>query len=510
MNKLKEKMTLNPIMTFIILILGTIILSGFLNVIGFEATYYKINPNSNEYEAVLATVESLFSLSGIKYIFSSTVSNFVSFTPLSMLIIILIGIGIMEKSGFLKSLFTLLTRSMKKTSITFAIVFIAVISSLFGDLSYVILIPISALLFLHGRRNPIIGIVATYAGLCCGTGLSIFFTSVDSSMLTQTLNSAKILDSTINFGTFAFIGIMTISSIIVSIVITLITEKIIVDKVEKYEFKEERKEFKLGKKEYRGLLFAAFGGIIYLFIFIYNIIPGAPLGGNLLDYSQKFYIDKLFSFDSFFSEGFVFIVTIFFIILGLFYGIGARTIKNNNDFCEDLAHSLDGIGRTLILILLASVLINVFKKTNIGTVIVAIFADMLNNTSFSGVPLIILLFVIGAISNIFVNSSSGKWLILSVTAVPTFMNNSLSPEFAQVIMRFSEGLTTGLTPLLAYFVIYLAYIEKYNQNSRPISLFTTLKYQIPYSVATGVVLLIIVIIWYVTGIPLGIGSIPTL
>ena len=70
MNKLKEKMTLNPIMTFIILILGTIILSGFLNVIGFEATYYKINPNSNEYEAVLATVESLFSLSGIKYIFS--------------------------------------------------------------------------------------------------------------------------------------------------------------------------------------------------------------------------------------------------------------------------------------------------------------------------------------------------------------------------------------------------------------------------------------------------------
>ena len=479
MNKLKEKMTLNPIMTFIILILGTIVLSGFLNVIGFEATYYKINPNSNEYEAVLATVESLFSLSGIKYIFSSTVSNFVSFTPLSMLIIILIGIGIMEKSGFLKSLFTLLTRSMKKTSIT---VFIAVISSLFGDLSYVILIPISALLFLHGRRNPIIGIVATYAGLCCGTGLSIFFTSVDSSMLTQTLNSAKILDSTINFGT----------------------------KVEKYEFKEERKEFKLGKKEYRGLLFAAFGGIIYLFIFIYNIIPGAPLGGNLLDYSQKFYIDKLFSFDSFFSEGFVFIVTIFFIILGLFYGIGARTIKNNNDFCEDLAHSLDGIGRTLILILLASVLINVFKKTNIGTVIVAIFADMLNNTSFSGVPLIILLFVIGAISNIFVNSSSGKWLILSVTAVPTFMNNSLSPEFAQVIMRFSEGLTTGLTPLLAYFVIYLAYIEKYNQNSRPISLFTTLKYQVPYSVITGVVLLIIVIIWYVTGIPLGIGSIPTL
>jgi len=159
---------------------------------------------------------------------------------------------------------------------------------------------------------------------------------------------------------------MAFTIIVCAFVITFITERISISKVEKYEFKEEKREVRLGKREYRGLIFAIAAGTIYLLIFIYNIIPGLPFSGKLLDYSQNYYIDKLFSYDSFFSNGFVFIVTMFFVILGLFYGIGAKTIKNNNDFCENLTHSLDGTGRTLILILLASVLVNVFKKSNIA------------------------------------------------------------------------------------------------------------------------------------------------
>ena len=64
----------------------------------------------------------------------------------------------------------------------------------------------------------------------------------------------------------------------------------------------------------------------------------------------------------------------------------------------------------------------------------------------------------------------------------------------------------GLTPLMAYFVIYLAYLEKYNQSEKPISLFTTLKYQLPYSIAVGAVLVILLIIWSIIGLPIGING----
>ena len=112
---LKERITLDPIMTLLILILITIVISGFLSLIGVQVTYNTIsNDISLEYTQGLVSVESLFSLSGLKYIFTTTVSNFVSFTPLSSLIIILIGIGVMEKSGFLKTVVTLLTKKTKK------------------------------------------------------------------------------------------------------------------------------------------------------------------------------------------------------------------------------------------------------------------------------------------------------------------------------------------------------------------------------------------------------------
>ena len=63
------------------------------------------------------------------------------------------------------------------------------IVSISSKLGYVIMIPLSALVFLYGRRNPLIGIVASFAGLTCGTGLNVIFTSVDSSLMSITLNA---------------------------------------------------------------------------------------------------------------------------------------------------------------------------------------------------------------------------------------------------------------------------------------------------------------------------------
>ena len=68
MNKIKEKITLNPIMTLIILIGLTIVLSGFLSLIGASATYNVADSLTHEYSQELVKVESLFSLSGLKYI----------------------------------------------------------------------------------------------------------------------------------------------------------------------------------------------------------------------------------------------------------------------------------------------------------------------------------------------------------------------------------------------------------------------------------------------------------
>ncbi len=507
---LKERITLDPIMTLVVLIVATIVISGFLGLLGVQVNYPTIADDVTlQTTESLVSVNSLFSLSGLKYIFTTTVSNFVSFTPLSSLIIILIGIGVMEKSGFLKTVVTLLTKKLKKKTVTFAIVLFCVISSIMGYLPYVIMIPLSALIFIYGRRNPYIGIIASYAGLCAGTGINFLFTSSDSEILKGTLLGAHTLNPAYSLGTTSFIFIMLIAVILVSIAITVITENYIAEKLPKYEFPETELEEDLivTNKQLKGLVFASIAGLIYLIFFIYCIIPGLPLSGALLDYSQTFYIDKLFSADSFFSQGFVFVVTMFFVILGLFYGIGAKTIKNNKDLCDDLGHSLDGVGKTLVLIFFASTFISIFKKTGIGEVIMAALANLLNISNLGTFPLIILLFVISALGTIFLPNSHFKWLILAGIAVPTLMDASIAPEFTQVIFRFGESATMALTPLMAYYVIYLAYLEKYNQNEKPINLFKTIKYQVPYSLVISVMLLALLIIWFIIGLPIGIKGV---
>ena len=453
---LKDRITLDPIMTLLVLIVLTIVVSGFLSLLGVQVTYNSITDNITfNYTQSLISVESLFSLSGLKYIFTTTVSNFVSFKPLSSLIIILIGIGVMEKSGFLKTVVTLLTKKAKKKNVTFALVLICLLSSIMGDLPFVVMIPLSALVFTYGHRNPYIGIISSYAALCAGSGISIFLTSTDSALMNYTLLGAHALDRSYTLGT---------------------------------------------------MVIAGFAGLLYLLFFIYCIIPGLPLSGALLDHSQTFYIDKLFSVDSFFSTGFVFVITMFFVILGLFYGIGAKTIRNNKDLCDDLGHSLDGIGKTLVIIFFASTFISIFKSTNIGEVITAALTNLMTIDGLGAFPLMIILFVVSAIATLFLPGSTFKWAIMAGIAVPAFMNVELSPEFAQTIFRFGESVTMGLTPLATYYVIYLAYLEKYNQNKKPINLFKTLRYQIPYSVAVAVILLGLLIVWYIVGFPLGVGG----
>ncbi len=504
MKKIREKLKLHPIMSYLVLIAFVILLSGILSFIGIESNY-KIFDKNGDTETKLVTVTSLLNLSGLKYIFSETVANFVAFTPLSNLIIILIGIGIMKKSGFLRCAFTLISKFCKKNVVTFLVVFISMVSSIMGDIGYVIMIPLSALLFYYGRRNPKIGIISSFAALTCGSGLSVFITSIDSSLLNLTLSSAHLLDPGYTINNLSFILIMSVAIVLLSLLITFITENYITNKFGPYTYKES--DFKnITRRDLKGLIFGIGAGLIYLLFFIYNIIPGLPLSGALLDNTQVHYIDKLFSYNSFFSNGFVFIITMLFVILGLFYGIGARTIKNNKDVCEYFGHSLDGTGRTLVLILFASILISVFKKSEIGTVISALLANLIASSKFTSVPLIILLFLFSAISSIFSTSPILKWTVFSSTIVPTLMNAGISAEFAQVIFRFGECVTTGLTPLLAYFIIYLAWLEKYNQDDEHVGIFKSIRYIVPYSIFSGILLLILLVVWYIISLPLGIST----
>ena len=260
----------------------------------------------------------------------------------------------------------------------------------------------------------------------------------------------------------------------------------------------------LTRKEIRGLLFAGIGLFIYGLIFIYNIIPGVPFGGNLLDYSQARDIDKLFGIDSFFNSGYVFVITLGFFICGFLYALGAKKISNHRELCDYLSHSLDGIGKVIVLIFFASTFISLLKYTNIGELVTAALANVVNISNFSGIPLMLLVFVVSAISTLLLPSFTSRWQILAPTVVPAMMTAGFTPEAAQLVFTVGSSSTYILTPVMAYYVIYISYLEKYNKDGANVR--KSFSYVLPYSIAIMVMWIILLVLFYIIKIDIGLKT----
>lgn len=502
----KKKLKLSPIMTFIILVFATILISGVLHLFNIQAEYSSVNKVTSDLVNNVVEVKNLLSVKGIKHIITTAVSGFVNFAPLGALIIVLIGIGVLEKTGFTKTFFTLLTRNSKKNTITFTLVLVSLMFSILGDIGFVIMLPLGALLFKYGRRNPLGGIIASFASLSFGYGINVFLSANDSSLLSITLNAAKTLDLNYNIGVFFSLFIMIAALIITAFVFTNVTEKRIMPKLPRIDLNEG--EVIITNKELRGLIVGIFVGLIYTLIIIYMIIPGLPLSGTLLDNSGVKYIDMLFGPNSLFNKGFIFIVTMLFVIIGLGYGLMTKSIKNNNDVAVSLGTSLDGIGNILVLLFFASLFINVFEESNIGLVITGWFAKIINSFGFTGIWLIVITFILVAIANLFCPSSVVKWNVLSGSIVPVFMNASISPEFVQVLYTAADSITNGLTPLFMYYAIYIAFLEKYNTSEDTTTLFGSIKYMKPYAAYITIIWFALLVGSYLMGVPVGIGAFP--
>ncbi len=522
-----KKFYFHPITIFLLLTLLIVIISGILSALQVQATYNTINLNSKDLEPTLVVVENLLSFDGLKFMISNATKNFLSFGPLGMLLVSLIGITIGEGTGFIETLTKRHLSKIPKMTFTFLVLLISTISSLINEVGYAILIPLIALIYFINNRNPILGIVTAFCGVSFGYGVSIFVGSMEVSLIKYTRQAAWLIDESTHIALTSNLIFIIVATIILSIVGTFIIEKTIAPKIGKYkkeeEFskteqyrvinieEEEQKQIEQDKREKKGLRFALIMSILVVFIFVYALIPGLPYSGMLLDLNEKTYLKQLFGDNSYFQDGFTFLVSLLFILAGISYGIGSKSIKNDKDIIDSASKKFSNLGSLFLLIFVVSQFIAVFRKSNIGTVITAWIAALLEHLSLSGIPLIVITLLLIAISNLFLTSSANKWLIFSPVVVPMFMQANISPQFAQVIMRAGDSMTRGFTPLLASFVIYIGYLNIYNlHKDKPYSIRNSLKMIAPYFLLISATWILIVVGWYIIGLPIGPGVYPTL
>jgi len=527
--KIKRKFrrrTFNPITSYLLLTLGVIILSGILSLFNFQTTYNIVDNAKLEYVQVNATIENLFSFDGLKYIIGNSTKMFISFAPLSMFLIASIGLAIAEASGFMDISFRRIFSKLNNNVLTFLIILIATISSLINEVGFVILIPLAAYIYKAKKRNPMTGVCAAFAGCAFGYGTSIFVGSLETQLIPFTTNSARMIDDTFHVSLLSNLYIMIISTIVLSIVGTLIIEKIIAPKLGKYRVKKElntledfeiigedeieQKALTLDYNEKKGFKVASIVSLVFILFFIYSVIPGLPGSGLLLDYSEDTYLKQIFGDNSYFQDGFTYMISLLFIISGLVYGFVSKKFKNNTDMLNSCKEPLSKIGTVLLLIFVASQFIGVFKKTNIGTVMAGIFANALSTFSFSGIIYLLIAILIMVLCDFFLTGVQAKWIIFSPVIVPALMKANITPQFTQFVMRAVDSMANGITPLYAYFVIFIGYMNVYNMNEdKPVTITAAIKLMLPYFIIISLTWLLLLIGWYIIGLPIGPGVYPT-
>ena len=344
--KLKlKKFYFHPITVFIFLTFVVLLLSKVLSLLQMQATYNTVNINTKELEPTLVAVENLLSFDGLKFMIGNATKNFLSFAPLGTLLISLLGLTVAESTGFIETLTKRHISKIPKYTLTFLILFISIISSLINEVGYAVLIPLVALVYFINNRNPILGIITAFCGVSFGYGVSIFVGSMEVSLINYTKMAAMLVDENIHIALTSNLIFIIVASILLSVFGTIIIEKIIAPKIGKYKKEEEcakteqyrllnieeeeQKHIEAEKYGKRGLRFALIVAIVMILLSIYSLIPGLPMSGMLLDMNETTYLNQLFGQNSYFQDGFTFIISLFFMLAGIAYGIGSKSIKND-------------------------------------------------------------------------------------------------------------------------------------------------------------------------------------
>lgn len=506
----KKEFRLHPALLLFILTIIIMVVSSVGNILNLETTYYNVNGVTGDLETQVVTINNLFNRTGLQYLVSNMLSNFINFAPLGTLIVGLMGVGVAYKSGFLNSLFKMITKDKPRKMFTFLIVLLGVISGMFYDAAYVILIPIAAILFMNLGRHPSAGICAAFAGISFGYGANIVANGVDNTLITYTQNATKILDQNYVVSLNGNIILMIFATLLIAYLGMIVTEKYVVPKLGRYTLDEENDidlTTEVSKKEKKGVIVATLSTLLVCVVLIYCIIPGLPFSGLLLNLKESTYVAQLFGDGAYFKQGVVLIFSLLFGFSGLIYGIRVKTIKNNKDIMDCMSYYLKGFSSLLVLIFFAAQFCLIFKETNIGVFIVASLSELLGNLQLTGIILIIFTFLIIVISTVFVPSMATKWAILSPVVVPMFMQSSFTPEFSQAVFRAADSSMRGMTPLFTYFVILIGFLQIYNSKKKNIITLTdAMGLMVPYTIAFSILWLLIIIGFYIIGLPLGFNT----
>jgi aminobenzoyl-glutamate transport protein len=476
----------HPATLFALLALIVVIISWIGHLTGASATH--------PIDGSLIEAKNLLSGDGFRWMYTNIVKNFLDFPPLGYVLVVMIGIGVAEGSGLFNTMIRALVLGAPSKFITAAIVLAGIISHLASEAGYVILIPLGAMIFHALGRHPMAGLAAAFCGVSGGFGANFFIGSIDPILAGISESAAQMIIPEMQINPAVNYYFMFISSFIVVIAGTWVTERIVEPRLGKYSGSAEKLPIeKLTKTERKGLRWA---GIVLLITLVLLALTVIPSNGLLRDPATGGVLRSPF------MSGIIIAILLMFFIPGLVYGSITGTIRNDKDVAKHLGKSMATMGGYIVLVFFAAQFVYFFNYSNLGIIFAIKGAQTLQTVGLTGIPLIVAFVLLSAFINMFMGSASAKWAIMAPVFIPMLMliDPPYHPGLTQAAFRIGDSVTNLITPMMSYFALIVTFAEKYDEKY---GIGTIISTMLPYTVVLTIVWIALLVIWMLTGLPLG-------
>jgi aminobenzoyl-glutamate transport protein len=512
---------------------------------------------------------NLVSIAGLHRILTGLITNFTGFAPLGTVLVSLIGIGVAEHSGLIGAALRKLILSAPRFLLTPIVVFAGVMSNMASEIGYVLLVPLAGLIFKAAGRHPILGMAAGFAGVSGGYSANLLLGTIDPLLAGLSQEAARILDPAYTVNPAANWYFMIVSTPLIAILGTFVTEKIIAPRFpdenpqpaplsEKFKWVlhllivvgapaavhqfyiagrdgvvpwvvgfgimlflivalvvvntrlferygsqragdddiagDSSEIDPMSAAEHRGLVYAIIATLALTALVLWGTVPADgflrdPDTGDLLN--------------SPFLKGIVALIFAYGVIAGVAYGIGAGTIKSDEDVIRGMGQSMSTLGGYLVLTFFAAQFVAFFNWTQLGLIFAVEGASFLQAINMPAIPLFMSFILLTAAANLFMGSASAKWALMAPVFVPMFMILGYSPEITQLGYRIGDSVTNIISPMMSYFALIIAFLQRYEPKA---GIGTVIAVMLPYSIVFGIGWSILFAFWLSFGLPIGPGA----
>jgi aminobenzoyl-glutamate transport protein len=480
----------DPALLFVGALVITWIASALLSSVAFET----IDPRTGSAIAIQNQLEG----AALASFLARMVEIFVTFPPLGVVLVALLGVGVAEHTGFIGASLRAMLGVTPARLLTPMLILVAIVSHTAADAGYVLVIPLGGVIFAAAGRHPLAGIAAAFAGVSGGFGANFIPSGIDPLLQGFTQSAAQIIDPSRTVNPLSNWWFAAASSLLIVLVGWYVTDKIVEPRLAKQPVETGDEGLSMGRlsqAEVKGLWaggLALLAGVVFLVAASWGAqSPMRAPDGDLTGMSAPL------------MRAIVPLIFLLFLFPGVVYGYVAGTVRSHKDVIEGMSKSMGTMGYYLVLAFFASLFTAAFAASNLGALVALQGAAFIQALSLPGGVTIVGIIAIIASVNLLIGSASAKWALLGPVFVPMLMQLGISPELTQAAYRVGDSTTNIISPLMPYFPLVVVYCQRYQKRTGIGTLVSTM---LPYTLAFFGLWVAFLLIYWGLGLPLGIQS----